>query len=1011
MAEIRIFDSDLLKGEGLSELKRLERKIRVSIIVRTVLRRFELKRALNSIKAQSYKEIELVLVNNSLKPLDEELESLAKSVAKYTNIVHEPIPGRSRAANAGLRAVSGEYILFLDEDDELLPDHISKLLDAAVSGGYEVVYTGVEGLDRYGNRVKLYDEPWEIWRFRGMNFLPIHSVLFSQEACRGIFFDESLELLEDWDFWLALSNDRAFYHIPGVSAIYHLESGESGLSAKRDLASLRSAHAAVWNKWRVRWGDEELSASIIWLETLVEHYRKESEYLLREREEILGSRSWRYTRFLRDGNRWLKDILERVKDMTKAHLWRRMARSIRYRGVIQTLYHISTRLDRLFSNDPLRASRYEAKRFLELFDHSTERQGAIEVQEPISIIIPIYNGYEFIEALFDSIKANTQGDYRLLVCDDASSDARIYPLLRKIQADFNGRMQLWRHEDNLGFIRTVNELAKRAPSHFVLLNSDTELPSGWLKRLMAPIFADEKVASVTPFTNAGTICSFPNYLEDNELFGSLSLEQIDEVFRLIDWQKHSIEVPTGVGFCMAINKRVVEEIGFFDEIYGRGYGEENDWSQRAIEAGYRNIHLSNLFVYHKHGGSFESEEKKRLIERNLKILRERYPKYDQQILKTIREDRLAFLRGSVAAILESRSRNSLMIFDHGLGGGASYYVEQLIEKHLQSGGALISVRFDFHKSRRFLFELKTPQRILALRAKEFEELSRVLNYFHVDTLLINSLVGYPDYDKVLAFLQRITRNSVKQTIVALHDFFPLCPVYNLIDSSGRYCGIPNQAEQCRHCLSLRKDEYSLYQSERDIVRWRAHWRALLEAVHEIRAFSQSSKEIFERVYPDLSYKVRVIPHQVPKEFENIYQPASNKRERIIGILGAINEAKGLGVIRELLSVIEERGIDAKVVVIGELSEAIDSRALIVTGRYDRKRLPELVKSYEIDLFLIPSIWPETFSYTTEEIMQMGYPLIVFNLGAPAERVAKYPLGRVIEREELIKELFGEVASK
>ena len=51
--------------------------------------------------------------------------------------------------------------------------------------------------------------------------------------------------------------------------------------------------------------------------------------------------------------------------------------------------------------------------------------------------------------------------------------------------------------------------------------------------------------------------------------------------------------------------------------------------------------------------------------------------------------------------------------------------------------------------------------------------------------------------------------------------------------------------------------------------------------------------------------------------------------------------------------------------------------------------------YDIDAFLIPSIWPETFSYTTSEIMSMDMPIAVFNLGAPVERVQEYSKGLIL----------------
>ena len=72
-----------------------------------------------------------------------------------------------------------------------------------------------------------------------------------------------------------------------------------------------------------------------------------------------------------------------------------------------------------------------------------------------------------------------------------------------------------------------------------------------------------------------------------------------------------IELPTGVGFCMALNRNVLKKIGFLDEqTFGKGYGEENDWCMRAYKAGYKNVLIPNLFVYHKHGMSFNEDPNK-----------------------------------------------------------------------------------------------------------------------------------------------------------------------------------------------------------------------------------------------------------------------------------------------------------------------------------------------------------------------------------------------------------------
>ena len=99
--------------------------------------------------------------------------------------------------------------------------------------------------------------------------------------------------------------------------------------------------------------------------------------------------------------------------------------------------------------------------------------------------------------------------------------------------------------------------------------------------------------------------------------------------------------------------------------------------------------------------------------------------------------------------------------------------------------------------------------------------------------------------------------------------------------------------------------------------------------------------------------------------------------------------KGQEFLKDLVKEIEKRDLDIQVVLIGEISEHIKSKHFEVTGRYQREELPELVQKYEIDIFIIPSVCPETFSYTTQEIMMMNMPLMVFDLGAPAERVKEY----------------------
>jgi glycosyltransferase involved in cell wall biosynthesis len=155
----------------------------------------------------------------------------------------------------------------------------------------------------------------------------------------------------------------------------------------------------------------------------------------------------------------------------------------------------------------------------------------------------------------------------------------------------------------------------------------------------------------------------------------------------------------------------------------------------------------------------------------------------------------------------------------------------------------------------------------------------------------------------------------------------------------------------------------------------------------------------------------VSPHQV--EYISPVKLKPNKSDSLhIGVLGAIGIHKGFNIIKEMLGLIAKEHLQVKILVIGHLCEMLDSENLLITGEYRREDLPALVEQHQIDIFFQPSICPETFSFTTAEVMMMELPLAVFNLGAPAERVRNYEKGLVIEKmearyalEELLK--FGE----
>ncbi len=618
----------------------------------------------------------------------------------------------------------------------------------------------------------------------------------------------------------------------------------------------------------------------------------------------------------------------------------------------------------------------------------------------IDIIIPVYNGYEFLEALFNSIEKNTTSSYRLIVVNDCSPDEKVKPYLLNRLAKHSDAIFI-DHKENLGFVKSVNEAYSHTSKHFLILNTDTEVPEFWIERLMYPIVHMDNVASTTPFTNSGQIASFPNFIADNDIFEGMTVNALDAVFRNVNPEKFYTEIPTGVGFCMGINYDLIQEIGFFsEEEFGKGYGEENDWCQRAILHGYKNLMVPNLFVYHKHGGSFSAEQKALLMKENAVKLLHKHPNYDKDVEAYVQRDPHHTLRQILTLVAASSHQEGVyLIIDQALGGGANSYRENLAEGYQKAGKKVLQLIFDFYANTYKLY-FDYGEYHFSFSMIELNDLEIFFEQISIQEVFLNNLVSFQESHQVLAFVKKLTLDNQAQLIIPIHDYYAVCPNYTLLNSDGEFCEIPS-LEICKACMASNNLEWkTFFNDSSDVEHWREEWTSLFTIAHTILCFSHSSKELLLRAYKEIEEnKIKIIPHEVPAMPAISREPSSvEKTSVIIGVLGAINQAKGARVLKDLVKEIEKRDLNIQVVLIGEISEHIKSKHFKVTGRYQREELPELVQQYEIDIFLIPSVCPETFSYTTQEIMMMNMPLMVFNLGAPAERVKEYANGVVLEKD-------------
>lgn len=269
-------------------------------------------------------------------------------------------------------------------------------------------------------------------------------------------------------------------------------------------------------------------------------------------------------------------------------------------------------------------------------------------ERSITVIVPVFNAFDVLGPCLESLDRYSPAVPVCLI-EDASDDGRVRPLLRSWVAGRAGA-RLIELGENRGFVHAANLGARETRGDIVLLNSDTVVTRGWLEALQRCLASDRRIASATPWSNNAEIVSLPGFCENNPV-----PEQPDRWARAVQASAtgHYPELPTAVGFCMAVSRQAIDALGLFDEAaFGRGYGEENDFCRRADRAGWRNVLCEDAFVVHRGGESFAPLGLKPGEETMSRLLH-KHPDYAQIVADWIQRDPLAEQRQAIVSAYQS----------------------------------------------------------------------------------------------------------------------------------------------------------------------------------------------------------------------------------------------------------------------------------------------------------------------------------------------------------------------
>lgn len=614
------------------------------------------------------------------------------------------------------------------------------------------------------------------------------------------------------------------------------------------------------------------------------------------------------------------------------------------------------------------------------------------------LVVPVYKGYaETLRCLYSVLVSPQARPYRLIVVDDCSPNAALSSALAALAE--RGLFELLHNETNQGFVRSVNRAMRLAAgSDVVLLNSDTEVYSDWLDRLRTAAWSEPKVASVTPLTNSGTVASYPRFVRDNRGLLELPFEQLDELAaqhgsgRLVD-------LPTCVGFCVYLRRDALADVGLFDEeAFGLGYGEENDWSLRAVARGWRNVLTGSAFVRHYGSTSFGETAAERQRS-GLAVINGRYPEYERDVRRHIEADPARALRRDLdlARLQVARAeRPSVLFLTHGLGGGTARHVQDLARRLDEEGvmPLVLSPSADGTQVR-----LSSPL-VAAVPNLDHPwgrvpdgELLAVLRDLDVRHLHVHHLQGYEDAPQAV---QALSRALGLLFDVTLHDFMTICPRVDMVDHTRRYCGGP-EVDKCRRCISRNGSPFG----RPDAGAWQRDHAAYLRSARRVVVPSEDTAERFRSSVPGVDYYVLPHPEVSGDGLAGEEPPRAEDGATHVALLGAISIGKGSEVLLALAQDADRRSLPLRFHVFGYTNADGAFRGLDnvdMSGKYAPEDLSGLVAASGSRLALFPTVAPETFSYTLSEALDLGLHPVSFDIGAVADRIRRSGQGTVLPFE-------------
>lgn len=281
----------------------------VSVIIRTKDRPVFLQRAIDSVCSQTYKNIEVVIVNDGGKSVVDIVKHYESIFLKSDNapkrkfiyIENSTSVRRANAANIGIEASSGKYACLLDDDDYFYTQHIERHVEAqeknkavlSISRACEAIEdeNGKEKIKKYNY---LSDQNRLMFYFFE-NYYPSNSLVFQKSLIKKVGgFDKNLQVLEDWDLWIRMFMETEPVIIDEITCVYTTRNGASNVRMSFEAKDMwKKSFEMVMNKYKGVYDDKKVNIPLSEIDKFLSSHAVDWYKMTKENEELRDSFAYR----------------------------------------------------------------------------------------------------------------------------------------------------------------------------------------------------------------------------------------------------------------------------------------------------------------------------------------------------------------------------------------------------------------------------------------------------------------------------------------------------------------------------------------------------------------------------------------------------------------------------------------------------------------------------------------------------------------------------------------------